>query len=242
MRLAVVILLAACSVASAAPMAQVASPEGAQYEWSPVTEVDVTWSQDLLEDGGWALASQLATDYPFSAETADDFLCSDWRPIVAVEWWGAYWNPGAPPYADRFIIRFYANDEGARFPRPGALLHVQDCTVYTEDLLPEQSWWYRYYCELDEPFPQEEGGTYWVSIQAVYPWYEGGQWGWGECVADDYFGGEGVQVFDAMGVDEWAPLSALDPYVERECAFVLYKDQISPVRDSSWSAIKGLYR
>ncbi len=242
MRLAVVFLLAACSVASAAPMAQVASPGGAQYEWSPALEVDVAWSQELMEDGGWALASQLAADYPFHAETADDFVSSDGRPVVAVEWWGAYWNPGAPPYAGDFIVRFYANDPGARFPVPGALLLEQECVDYTEELLPGQSWWYHYYCELDQPFLGETGCTYWVSIQAVYPWYEGGQWGWGECVADDQCGGEAVLIFDAMGVDEWEPLSASDPYLERGCAFVLYSDQMNPVASSSWSAIKGLFR
>lgn len=242
MRLAVVFLLAACGVASAAPMAQIASPGGAEYEWTAVNEVDVAWSQGLNEDGGWALASQFAADYPFHAETADDFACSDGRPIVAIEWWGAYWNPGAPPYAASFIVRFYANDAGSRFPRPGELLHVQECTDYSEELIPEQAWWYRYYCELEEPFLQEEGVIYWVSVQAVYPWYEGGQWGWGECVPEDHFGSEAVRVFDAMGMDEWEPVSASDPYLERECAFVLYKDVINPVQPSSWTAIKGLYR
>lgn len=242
MRLAAILLIAACGTATAAPMTQVASPGGSACEWIAVSEVDVSWSQELMSDGGWALASQFASDYPFHALMADDFLCCDGRPLVAVEWWGAYWNPGAPPYAADFVIRFYENDAGSRFPRPGALLYQQECGAYSEELLPDQSWWYRYYCELPVPFAQEQGQTYWLSIQALYPWYEGGQWGWGECVPGDYWGAEAVQIFDVMGVPDWEPISSQDPYEHRECAFVLYKDVINPVRPSSWSMIKGMYR
>jgi len=242
MRLAIALLAAAASVAGAAPVAQVASTGDVLYEWTAVGEVDVAWDQQLQEDGGWVLASQLASDYPFYAEAADDFVCADGGAIVAVEWWGAYWNPGAPPHADGFVVRVYENDAGARFPVPGDVVFEQTCLTYTEELLADQSWWYRYYCELEPAFGPEEGVTYWLSVQALYPWYEGGQWGWGECVSEDYWGGEAVYVFDALGVTDWAPVSSSDPYEHRECAFVLYQNITSPVAESSWTCIKGLFR
>ncbi|MBD3348115.1 MAG: hypothetical protein GF400_02830 [Candidatus Eisenbacteria bacterium] len=242
MRLAILLVFVLAVAASAAPVAEVAAPAGAGCEWVAVKGIDVAWSQELLQDGGWAIASQLASDYPFYAEAADDFLCGDGRPVVAVEWWGAYWNPGAPPYADGFVVRFYANDTGGGLPKPGELLFEQTCFDFVEEVLPDQTWWYHYYCALDPPFEQAAGETYWLSVQAVYPWYEGGQWGWGECVSGDYWGGEAVYVFDALGIDEWAPVSSSDPYEHRECAFVLYKDEISPVEQASWTRIKGLFR
>lgn len=242
MKTAILLLFVVATVASATPVAQVNVPVEVPYEWTPVGEVDVAWSQGLQEDGGWALASQLASDYPFYAETADDFVCGDGSAVVAVEWWGAYWNPGAPPYATRFVIRFYANDAGARFPQPGQLVYEQTIDDYTEDVLPGEGLWYRYYCELDPPLAQQEGETYWISIQAVYSWYEGGQWGWGECVVADYWGGEAVHVFDSLGVTEWTPYSCVEPYEHRECAFVLYKDVFNPVADASWTRVKRLFR
>jgi hypothetical protein len=42
-------------------------------------------------------------------ECADDFPCNSPFAITAIEWWGSYWNPGEPPFADFFIIRFYTN-------------------------------------------------------------------------------------------------------------------------------------
>ncbi len=242
MRLVILLLLITAGVAAAAPVAQVASPDGPNYEWAAANGVEVVWAQELKEDGGWALASQYAADYPFHAETADDFTCSNGRPVAAVEWWGAYWNPGAPPHADRFVVRFYENDPGSRFPRPGAMVYEEECLAFVEELLPDQSWWYHYYCELAAPFAQQSGQTYWLSIQAVYPWYEGGQWGWGECVAEDYWSGEAVYVFDALGVPDWSPISSSDPYEHRECAFVLYADQFSATEASSWSGIKAMFR
>ncbi|MFH1689827.1 MAG: hypothetical protein ABIE42_06260 [Candidatus Eisenbacteria bacterium] len=242
MRLAILLLLVWAGVAVAVPVNQVASPMMPKYEWQPMNGVMPVWTQELMDDGGWALASQYAADYPFYAETADDFSLSDGRPVVAVEWWGAYWNPGAPPYAANFVVRFYESDPGNKFAQPGALLYEHECAAYVEELLPEQTWWYRYYCDLAEPFAQVPGETYWVSIQAMYPWYEGGQWGWGECVAEDYWSDEAVYVFDALGVPAWAPISTSDPYVHRECAFVLYVDNFNPVEPASWSVVKAMFR
>jgi hypothetical protein len=121
-------------------------------------------------------------------------------------------------------------------------LHEVECAAFVEELLPDQTWWYHYYAELPVYFEPVAGATYWLSIQALYPWYEGGQWGWGECLPDDYWGAEAVNVFDALGVTEWTPYSCDDPYEHRECAFALYAEEISATEDSSWGNIKAMYR
>lgn len=42
--------------------------------------------------------------YDFSSETqvpsavADDWQCNDARPVIAIRWWGSYWNTGNPYY------------------------------------------------------------------------------------------------------------------------------------------------
>ncbi len=60
------------------------------------------WRQNPSWENG--IASTITPTY--DGEAADDFLCEDGDPIVALEWWG--W-PGTVP--DYFIIRFYTDSE-----------------------------------------------------------------------------------------------------------------------------------
>jgi hypothetical protein len=205
--------------------------------WEPVKQAVVKWAQ-LPDPEGNVLASQYASDYPFDARSADDFYCEDGDPISAIEWWGGYWNPGEPPYADYFVIRFYADVPGPPFSHPGDLLYEESCLAYAED--PEWTM-YHYYQEFPLPFDQQAGNTYWVSVQAVYGFFTGGQWGWAECLADHYWNDEAVLVFPELGIPEWTPMTAATGEYA-ELAFALYADGFSALEGTSWSRVKALFR
>ena len=210
------------------------------YEYEPTR--DIKWMQlPLVDPLSSSPASQFAPDYPFYAETADDFECLDGDPIVGVEWWGLHFNvPGDQCAPDYFVIRFYEYVFDV-FSQPGALLAQYDCYDYNEeyDVQYEQ---YNYFCDLDTPFLQVLGEYYFISIQAVMPFGTCGQWGWCECDPMYYWGDEGVMDFEALGIPRWTQFS--DPILfgyPVELAFVLYGPG-TPVEQATWGSIKALYR
>ena len=151
----VLVLLPGVVVAGQTPESYLKRPVTGEYEPEPTR--GVKWAQYPLI-GGDAYASQYDTTYPFYAECADDFYCSDGSPITFVEWCGIYWNGVWPPYAQGFVIRFYDNVPGPP-SCPGQLLYEDSCYAFVEEWGPyiEQ---YHYYQFLDEPFQQEVGNTY----------------------------------------------------------------------------------
>jgi hypothetical protein len=221
------VLVASVAFAGLEPSSP-SSVAGSGSEFAPRTDYVLKWLQLPLV-GGNAYASQLDVCYPFYAECSDDFLCSDPSPITAIDWWGLYWNPGAPPFADHFVIRFYTNNPGPP-STPANLLYEEECTVYTEEW---DSYYgqYHYFQELTVPFPQEPGHIYWISIQSVFCYPP--QWGW--CGAAEQWQDFAVQDFALVGIPRWTPLDV-------DLAFSLYTTVPTGVDESSWGSIKALFR
>lgn len=83
---------------------------------------DVIW-----DNGPWArnaAASQLAANYPFHAQTADDFdlpgapgAVAHWS-IREVAWYGHYWSPTGQAYFDMRVL-FYADRGDKNAPTGG---------------------------------------------------------------------------------------------------------------------------
>jgi hypothetical protein len=238
-RLVIALALAAVATAAwACPETHAVGEAGAPgLAWQPAKEAVVKWAQ-LPDPAGDHLASQYASDYPFDARAADDFLCVDGTPIVRVEWWGAYWNPGEPPYAEYFVIRIYSDVPGPPFGHPGDLLYEAGVAEFTEELDGDV---YRYEAPLMTPFEQEAGETYWISIQAVHLFFTGGQWGWKECLPEDHWNAEAVMMFPELGVPDWTTASqVIGEYAE--LAFVLYGEVFNPVESTTWSSVKAMFR
>lgn len=210
------------------------------YEYEPTR--DVIWMQlPLIDPSASSPASQFAPDYPFYAETADDFMSEEWYGATLVEWWGSHFNYTQQCVPDCFVIRFYEHVFDL-FGQPGALLAEYYCYDYNEeyDVQYEQ---YHYFSDLDPPFPVVQDEHYFISIQAVMPYDPCGQWGWVECDPMYYWGDEGVMDFESLGIPRWTPFS--DPIlfgVHVELAFVLHGDQGTPVEETTWGSIKSLYR
>lgn len=239
MRLAITfVLVVAAATAWGGPEAhRVGDAPTPGLSWCPAKEAVVKWAQ-LPDAGGGLLASQYAADYPFDARSADDFACVDGAPITRIEWWGDYWNPGEPPYADYFVIRFFADVPGPPFSHPGEVLYEEDCLVYSED--PDGDA-YHYAQDLPIEFEQQAGETYWISIQAVHAFFTGGQWGWLECLPEYYWNDEAVMVFPELGVPDWTRASLVTGEYA-ELSFVLYGEVMNPVEAASWSSVKAMFR
>jgi hypothetical protein len=236
MRLAIILAaLLVAGAAFAAPTLYTDTHGTGTYEYEPGR--DIKWAQYPLI-GGSALSSQYDWVYPFYSECADDFFCEDGREIVAVEWWGQYWN-GSPVPPVAFIIRFYSDFPGPPWSQPLDLLYFYECVNYNEEYDPQYDQ-YHYFCELYPPFFQEAGNIYWLSVQAVLLFPP--QWGWCECDPMYYWNDEAVMDFALLGVARWTPISQIpDIGVYKELAFVLHSPP-SPVEDSTWGGIKALYR
>ncbi len=226
--LVVAVFLAAVSAWALPTAVGETAPGSGTFEWTPVREYAVKWVQLPLV-GGNAWASQYDYVYPFYSESSDDFMCTDPRPIEAIEWWGTYWNPGADPFAEYFVIRFYDNVVGPP-STPGTLLYEEYCTVYTEEYDAAVGQ-YHYFQEMTVPFNQVPGTIYWVSIQAVLLFPP--QWGW--CQSGSQWNDFAVQDFELAGVPRWTTL-------DTDMAFALYVNVLSPVEETTWGGIKAMYR
>jgi hypothetical protein len=192
------------------------------------TDEIVKWSQmPNMGPFGYSFSSESAKP----SRIADDFLCEDGKPVVAVRWWGSYYQPHP-------AVHFYPNSDNWPDPTtptdtPIAMLTGFDITIYAEvapgvdPLMPwghpgnplyqksilmsdisetlygtaihtggvEQNVW-EYYATLaispDIGFEQEEGTTYWISIQALHQ-DPAVQWGWQEADYYSGWGSNGVQ-------------------------------------------------
>lgn len=224
------------------PATHVVGAGTAQTQWEPGKDLVLKW---LQEPGAEILVtSQDFYDYGILSESADDFPCEDPRPIVAVDWWGGYWNYVTPHvFADYFIIRFYSDVPGPPFSHPGDPLYEEACYVYAETWesgVEPEILFYHYFQELTVPFEQVPGNIYWLTVQAIYPYATGGQWGWR--VSDDHW--NDYCAFKSLyfaGDDAWHDGYEIfaDYY---DLAFSLYVDDISPVEATSWSGIKAMFR
>jgi hypothetical protein len=130
---------------------------------------------------------------------ADDWQCRDPRPVTDVHFWGSFigWESDKPdpttphPSIDAFIIRIYWDipagpdpDPTPPYSHPGKLLYEAKIETFDEFFessieLPDKTYEHKFYYSLDlpEPFIQEEGTIYWISISAVLTSFDF-PWGW----------------------------------------------------------------
>jgi hypothetical protein len=231
-----VIMLAAGTAAAAPRLVTPGSlgNQGGEPEWEPAKEVVVKWTQ-LPEIGGVGITSERIAAIGLESESADDFLCDNGAPIVAVEWWGVDWTGEAIDY---FIIRFYGDVPGPPFSHPGDLLYEEECHAFTSEQVVGQPDQYYYYADLPSAFDQDGGNIYWISIQAVHA---DDQWFWLECDASYYWNDEGVIRSEYFGIPDWVTV-AQAAGTARQFSFVLYADVMSPAESTTWGSVKAMFR
>ena len=187
---------------------------------------EVKWEQYPADpsSGGGSCMSQLDACGIYTSEVADDFLCGDGFPITAVEWWGSSFN-SAVQYRIRFYSDVPAGTGGIAWSRPGDLLYDEVCSDFTAVFDPALNQ-YRFSQDLEVPFCQELGTTYWFSVVGdVCSSNVPAEWAyWCHCGDDVYvWNDEAVQrgPFPAPGIPDWTAISETGfPY--KELAFVLH--------------------
>lgn len=144
----------------------------------------VKWSQPIeTNDDGAILGVARASDDTIPWVMADDFLCNDPLPVMAVRWWGSYY--AAPQKQDSvgFTVAFDIGFHSSSFPdvshpnsKPVNALLFQSVLAQEEFVGIDGTgdFVYRYDAYLTTPFPQVPGTEYFISIDK--PTGEG--WGW----------------------------------------------------------------
>ena len=159
------------------------------------TQYPVKWSQppNISE---YPLGMYTSTDGWFIA--ADDFQCQSPSPVIGVHWWGGFWDETTTYPIDGFTIRFHDNHYQDGFYQPGAVLYQAYISGNCNETLyggwpDNDQTLYQYDCLLPDPFEQETGEIYWLSIQADVP-NTPPVWAWH--ISHDAWGGGAVQAGD----------------------------------------------
>jgi hypothetical protein len=154
------------------------------------------------------LSSQDDQCYPFTSESADDFIGNGVF-ITSIGWWGGYWTT-SPVAPDAFRIDIYTKDAD---DCPGEL-------VFSETLEGTDG---GYCVELNDFFVNAEGERYCLVIRAVLCFPP--QWGIGS--SGDGNGTPACFRGERFGYADWVPRDQVSaPY---EHAFLLYGVDGTPV-------------
>ena len=156
-----------------------------------ISGLDVKWSQP--PDMKYGVNIQSTEEEPI---VADDWNCTDPRPVTDVHFWGSYigWETKSekpqshPPVVEGFMIRIYEDVPAGvdqSYSHPGELLCEEKVWGFEEMyvaaiLHPDETYEHKFYYSLDlpEPFKQKEGTIYWISIAAIMPDEYKYPWGW----------------------------------------------------------------
>ncbi len=169
-----------CLVAGFCILATASGPADAQFS--------LKWEQPPNCVDGFNVPSYQYI--PENIVVADDWQCTDPRPITKVRWWGSFqgWMSGEPIWLEpplpptglptHFLVSWhtYTHPEG-EFSRPDepiredacyAIAFGHECShpVWNDPAKFEHEYYFE--CELAEPFIQEEGRYYFINIVAVY--------------------------------------------------------------------------
>ena len=156
-------------------------------------------------------ASQSATNYPFDARIADDFMyVSSTSSIGTIRLWMSEWN-GAPPYVSpySFNIYIYTNYPGGAGCYPTNVIRSWSipASQCSEELFDADTMTYSYLAKLSPPFIPETNMHYWISIQPAVDFNP--QSGL-RLSAYDVNLCTAMQVFVLAGLPDWTPLSGGD--------------------------------
>jgi hypothetical protein len=147
------------------------------------------WSQLPDLQKGARLSQWDPIDYGPQTARASDWVCANGLPVNTISWWGSRLL-NKEFELQGFDVKVFENVFSEGYNRPGS--EVYDKFIPIEQL--SQSSWgvnavgsetFKYTTELEDPFEQIKGQTYWLSIIAVTPNADAGllqEWRWQEAI------------------------------------------------------------
>ncbi|MFH2036296.1 MAG: thrombospondin type 3 repeat-containing protein [Candidatus Zixiibacteriota bacterium] len=191
-------------------------------DWNPEDGHKMHYPQ-LPDEEGW----NVNASYPLVL--ADDWMCSETGPVNEIHFWGS-WREGNTGEIAGFMIRIYsdipADPPMIEYSRPGALLwerFVEWPDIIARSIVPDpplaEGWYdpmtgiwvypdhYEYWqynlMNIIEPFIQEQGNIYWLSISAqVIENVSLPVWGWKSSL--NHWNDDAV--FGELGAYDWEEL------------------------------------
>ena len=164
---------------------------------TPTPQPGSKWVQPVNATDGFDIISWTGVKSVVDIRGADDWLCTNGKPIKHIRWWGSYpgWknkssspvdSPTTKPVA--FKLGWYEYNDGGAVAIPGKLFAEETCTEFSEIWSRSIPLWnntasyeheFMYDCNIKVPWEQTEGTRYFLVIQAVFdvvePKYK---WGW----------------------------------------------------------------
>ena len=181
------------------------------------------WSQPIVWDANEIVGWDEISDYEWSPIIADDWLCTDDRPITGIRWWGSFLDWMDPNLPDCLPTGFHIgiwsdtpnpnpNDPNS-FSHPDRLIWEQYCrwsqiTVndagLEQDVLMNgnQERCFVFETTFSEPnwFYQDpctppEGTVHWLSISALYQEPNACAHAWGWITRPHYYNDDAVRIY-----------------------------------------------
>ena len=211
----------------------------------------------LPDENGWDVAATTAALPNTSVILADDWECSESGPITGIHFWGS-WRNGVEGTIINFTLRIHADipdpdGPGPLYSMPGDVLWelvTSDFDVVSIDAAPAWEGWYdpsiplvlpgdhqQYFqynvAIMDDPWVQEEGTIYWLSITAQVEDDVNTRWGWKS--SEDHWNDDAV--WSAPAPVNWVDLFEPDnPGQSLDLAFVIeYRPLLVIVLDRTGS-------
>lgn len=198
-------------------------------DWNPEDGHKMHYPQ-LPDDDGWDVyATAGLTGYPELC-LADDWMCSESGPVTDIHFWGS-WLDDNEGMINSFVITIYsdipADPPTIPYSRPGNMLWEQ--TFYPGEWAefyldsPGQGWYepssgftehpnHFHYFQYNivgilDPFIQEEGTIYWLSISAIVEEVPDPQPLWGWKSTEDHWNDDACWTYryDLNWIDLWEP-------------------------------------
>ncbi|MFO0972916.1 MAG: GEVED domain-containing protein [Phycisphaerae bacterium] len=230
---------------------------GAQYQagvplYYPTTVNSYDLAFELITDAGSSAAkwSQMPQFNPASPDcywgwderstrasvqiVADDWRCSDNRPVTDIHWWGSYyqWNSSTPPSPapTSFQLSIWTDvpvGPGNPLPysHPGTVVWTQQvprgqlneravgCDFHPTMPVPETCFRYDYNIPTAAWFTQDPSPNpriYWLSIAAIYSGTIPTNW-WGWKTREHFFQDDAVRIFSPLNATVGAIFSSGEP-------------------------------
>lgn len=232
----------------------IVQPFGGSLKWAqPPTSSDMSPFPDCY--WGWDEQSL----YYGPQIVADDWLCTDDRPITDIHWWGSYdaWDQEYPPPTAprRFHIAIWTDVPAnpPEFSHPDTVVYEWavdraelferrvGCDFHPETMnVPDACFRYDFYIPQAEWFHQQPGPTvYWISISAIYDVAEIPPNPWGWKTREHYYNDDAVRIFDPLAPQLGSVYGAGDPIEDQggnswDMAFVLTTDREPALSKLKW--------